>query len=183
MRPLGPMFGDTLIGLLPGTADSTRRFLGRLRDGYTADTLNILLFGDNRPGFRTTRLAPQWYAIRGMFSPSPMKILRGVAAIPVGLVRGLWPDLALLRDIPDRLRHTPTWGREREAAGAAWVLADVPLLFETGRQDEFDAVVVTACAPERQRARLRSPRQRTALPSPAASPRAQVQSRRAATRH
>src|SRR5436309_4905466 len=39
-----PLFGgDTLIGLKPGTGDSTRRYLGRLLDGYTADTLNIVL--------------------------------------------------------------------------------------------------------------------------------------------
>ena len=55
--PLRPLFGDTLIGLAPGTADSSIRFLGRLRDGYTADTLNIILCGDNRPGYRLSRLA------------------------------------------------------------------------------------------------------------------------------
>ena len=123
MHPLAPIFGDTLIGLRPGTADSTRRFLGRLRDGYTSDTLNVILFGDNRPGFRTTRLAPQWYAIRAMFG-GPGKFLSGLVAIPVGLARGLWPDLALLHDIPDRLRHTPTWGREGQVMRALLVKVD-----------------------------------------------------------
>jgi len=33
-------------------------------------------------------------------------------------------------------------------------IADIPLLFETGRDKEFDAVVVAACAPETQKARL-----------------------------
>jgi hypothetical protein len=47
------LFGpDTIIGFQPGTGDSSRRYLGRLRGGYTADTLNIILVGDNRPGFR-----------------------------------------------------------------------------------------------------------------------------------
>src|SRR5258706_5685069 len=51
--PLHALFGpDTLIGFQPGTGDSSRRYLGRLRNGYTADTLNIILIGDNRPGFR-----------------------------------------------------------------------------------------------------------------------------------
>src|SRR5262245_3110859 len=50
--PQNPMFGpDTLIGFQPGTGDSTRRYLGRLLDGYTADTLNVILMGDNRPGY------------------------------------------------------------------------------------------------------------------------------------
>src|SRR5207249_4025848 len=41
--PVRPLFGDTLVGLVPGTGDTTRRYLGRLRDGYTADTLNVFL--------------------------------------------------------------------------------------------------------------------------------------------
>jgi hypothetical protein len=45
-----PLFGaDSLAWLQAGTADSSTRYLGRLRDGYTADTLNIILCGDNRP--------------------------------------------------------------------------------------------------------------------------------------
>jgi len=38
--------------------------------------------------------------------------------------------------------------------GAPYVVVDVPLLFETGHAKEFDRVVVTACAPETQLARL-----------------------------
>ncbi len=37
---------------------------------------------------------------------------------------------------------------------AALAVADIPLLFETGRESAFDRVVVTACAPDRQRERL-----------------------------
>ena len=40
--------------------------------------------------------------------------------------------------------------------GAPYILVDVPLLFETGHAHEFDRVVVTACAPEMQLARLRA---------------------------
>jgi dephospho-CoA kinase len=40
--------------------------------------------------------------------------------------------------------------------GAPYILVDVPLLFETGHAHEFDRVVVTACAPETQLARLRA---------------------------
>jgi dephospho-CoA kinase len=32
----------------------------------------------------------------------------------------------------------------------AFAIADIPLLYETGRAHEFDAVIVTACAPETQ---------------------------------
>jgi dephospho-CoA kinase len=46
------------------------------------------------------------------------------------------------------------WARQQEAAGSPWALADIPLLFETGRQDAFDRVVVAACPPEVQVRRL-----------------------------
>ena len=50
--------GDSLVGLIPGTADSSRRYLGRMFQGFTADTMNIILLGDNRPAYRTARLRP-----------------------------------------------------------------------------------------------------------------------------
>ena len=42
---------------------------------------------------------------------------------------------------------------ERMGDGALAVV-DVPLLYETGAEKDFDKVVVTSCAPETQRARL-----------------------------
>jgi dephospho-CoA kinase len=36
----------------------------------------------------------------------------------------------------------------------AFAIADIPLLFETGRAKEFDTVIVVACAPETQIARV-----------------------------
>jgi dephospho-CoA kinase len=38
----------------------------------------------------------------------------------------------------------------------ALVVVDVPLLFETGHESDFDRVIVTACPPEMQIARLRA---------------------------
>jgi dephospho-CoA kinase len=46
------------------------------------------------------------------------------------------------------------WADEQARAGARWILADVPLLFETGRQDAFDRVIVTACPVDVQLRRL-----------------------------
>ncbi len=137
--PWSPIFGDSLIGIAPGTADTATRFLGRLRAGYTADTLHVILFGDNRPGFRITRLAPQWYAIRRMFSLNPAKFFGGLVAIPVGIVRGLWPDLALIREIPERIRNTPHWGREQQVMRA--ILTDMDSLHARGQ--EVSAVINT----------------------------------------
>ncbi len=38
--------------------------------------------------------------------------------------------------------------------GQVIAIADIPLLFETNRDHDFDAIVVTACTPDRQLARL-----------------------------
>ncbi|WP_417414829.1 dephospho-CoA kinase [Hoeflea sp.] len=43
---------------------------------------------------------------------------------------------------------------EAAARGAAMVLLDIPLLFETGSTDRVDVVVVVTCAPEIQRQRV-----------------------------
>jgi len=126
------MFGDTVIGLVPGTGDSTRRYLGRLRDGYTADTLNLFVFGDNRPGWRAVRLQPELTAIQQMISPNPLRIARGLIAIPWAIVKGLYPDLALIRDMDNKVRNMPTWGREREVMSA--MLAKIDSLQAQGQR-------------------------------------------------
>lgn len=113
-----PMFGDTLIGLVPGTGDTSKRYLGRLRTGFTADTLNFIIMGDNRPGWRMARLQPEWSTLRHSVSWNPVDIVRGVLTIPVVLFKGLYPDLALVRDMPNKIRNTPNWGREKEVLSA-----------------------------------------------------------------
>lgn len=39
-------------------------------------------------------------------------------------------------------------------ASAPFGIADIPLLFETGRERDFDRVIITTCRPEQQRDRL-----------------------------
>jgi hypothetical protein len=119
-----PLFGDTLIGLAPGTADSSVRFLGRLRTGFTADTLNIFLCGDNRPGFRLQRLSPEFRTIQRGLSFNPIKFLHGLVTVPVVLVKGLYPDLALVRELPAIVTRRPKWGREEEVMRAMMAKID-----------------------------------------------------------
>jgi 3',5'-cyclic AMP phosphodiesterase CpdA len=108
-----PLFsGDTLIGFQPGTPDSSRRYLGRLWDGYTADTLEIILCGDNRPAFFSSRLKLDVAKVSGIFSLNPARMVKGLAAIPVLVFKGFYPDLAFIRDIPAVIRKQPRWGRE-----------------------------------------------------------------------
>src|SRR5688572_7453298 len=107
-----PLRGDSLIGLIPGTADSSRRYLGRMYQGFTADTMHIMLLGDNRPAYRTARLRPEFIKIKEMVSLNPVKWLRGLITVPVVLVKGLYPDFALVRDVPAIITKKPNFGRE-----------------------------------------------------------------------
>ena len=126
-----PLFGDTAIGFVPNTADTTRRYLGRLRTGFTADTLNVLLFGDNRPAYRSVRIQPELKRIRGMLSLNPVNWFKGLITIPVALAKGLYPDLAIIRDIPAGLRRMPTYGREHQVLNA--MVAKVDSLEKKGQ--------------------------------------------------
>jgi hypothetical protein len=121
------LFGpDTLIGFQPGTGDSSRRYLGRLRDGYTADTLNIILLGDNRPGFRMARLNSEMVTIQQGLSLNPLRIGKALITIPYAFVKAMVPDLGLLRDIPPQFTGLPTYGREHQVLNA--ILAKVDSL-------------------------------------------------------
>src|SRR5262249_16503035 len=122
-----PMFGpDTLVGFQPGTGDSSRRYLGRLRHGLTADTLNIILLGDNRPSFRSTRIEPELLTIEQGLSPNPVRIGKAVGTIPIAFFKGMYPDLGLVRDIPAAMRKMPTYGREHQVLNA--ILAKIDTL-------------------------------------------------------
>jgi predicted MPP superfamily phosphohydrolase len=122
--PLRAMFADTLLGFRPGTADSAKRYLGRMRNGFVADTLEFILMGDNRPAYRTTRLRPELTRIKGILSLNPVNWVKGIVNIPIFLVKGLVPDLAIPRDIPPLLNKMPTYGREQQVVDAIMARAD-----------------------------------------------------------
>ena len=51
---------------------------------------------------------------------------------------------------PAVYRAIEAWMRAQEADGAPVAVAEIPLLFETGHETDFDCVVVTACDGEEQ---------------------------------
>ena len=55
---------------------------------------------------------------------------------------------------PVVFRAISDWAAGLAAAGRALAVADVPLLYETGHDRDFDRVVVAACAPDLQVQRL-----------------------------
>jgi dephospho-CoA kinase len=55
---------------------------------------------------------------------------------------------------PEVRRATEQWFASLDPQAHSWALADIPLLYETGRDRDFDAVIVVACDPETQVRRI-----------------------------
>lgn len=71
----------------------------------------------------------------------------------------VFSDAAARRDLeqivhPSVRAAMDAWFASLEAASAPCGIAEIPLLYETGRERDFDAVIVAACAPETQLARV-----------------------------
>jgi dephospho-CoA kinase len=84
---------------------------------------------------------------RGVLSPDGSLDRKALAAI-------VFADAAARRDL-ERIIHprvraaTDDWFRSLPA-GTPFAIADIPLLYETGRDADFDQVIVVACDPETQ---------------------------------
>jgi dephospho-CoA kinase len=75
-----------------------------------------------------------------------------------GLARIIFADRAARADLeaivhPEVYRRIREWFAQQSLA-APLAIADIPLLFETGHEHDFDAVIVAACAPAEQLRRL-----------------------------
>ena len=55
---------------------------------------------------------------------------------------------------PEVRRVTDQWFAALDAEKAPYAIADIPLLYEVGRDRDFDTVIVVACDPDTQRRRL-----------------------------
>ena len=96
-------------------------------------------------------------AVVGRFGP---EVLDGTGALNrAALAQLVFSDEAARRDlegiIHPRVRAaTDAWLVGLESDKHAVAVVAIPLLFETGREADFDAVVVTSCTPETQLRRL-----------------------------
>ena len=88
----------------------------------------------------------------GVLEPSGALNRRALAAI-VFADSGAREDLEGIVH-PFVRRRTDAWFRSLDPLRVVFAVADIPLLYETGGQDRFDAVVVTACEPEEQVRRI-----------------------------
>jgi dephospho-CoA kinase len=92
-------------------------------------------------------------AIRARFGDSV--IARGGDVDRVRLGAIVFQDDHARRDLeallhPEVYRRIETWMRAREAEGVPVAVVEIPLLFETGHERDFDCVIVTACGSEEQ---------------------------------
>jgi dephospho-CoA kinase len=55
---------------------------------------------------------------------------------------------------PEVRRATDQWFASLDPQSHSWALADIPLLYETGRDRDFNAIIVVACDPETQVQRI-----------------------------
>jgi len=97
-------------------------------------------------------------AVRARFGAAILTPEGGLDRVALG--RLIFSDAASRRAL-EAIVHPVVYGAiQRWSDGLAHsgqhsvAIADIPLLFETGREDEFDAVVVAACGPEQQIERL-----------------------------
>jgi dephospho-CoA kinase len=96
-------------------------------------------------------------AVRARFGDGVMDADGRVDRTRLGAI--VFADAAARRDLeaiihPAVRRAIETWMAAQAAAGAALAVVEIPLLFETGRADDFDRVVVAACEPDIQLRRV-----------------------------
>jgi dephospho-CoA kinase len=142
------------VALTGGIATGKSYVLARLQErGIPCLDADALVHAAMTPGTETTREIAERFG-RGMLDVE--------GAVDRGRLGALvFADAAARRDLeaivhPAVYRAVAAGFRGFELIGGApLAVADIPLLYETGNDGEFDTVVATVCAPDTQRARLR----------------------------
>jgi len=92
-------------------------------------------------------------AVRARFGDDVMRPDGSVDRLRLAAI--VFRDTAARRDLeaiihPEVRAAIAAWGEAQARDGAAISVAEIPLLFENGRERDFDRVVVTACAEAEQ---------------------------------
>jgi dephospho-CoA kinase len=142
------------VALTGGIATGKSYVLARLRErGIPCLDADALAHGVMAPGTEATK------AIAARFGADMLNAAGGVDRGRLG--RLVFADAGARRDLeaivhPAVYRALAAGFRGFELLGGApLAVADIPLLYETGNDGEFDTVVATVCARETQLARLR----------------------------
>jgi dephospho-CoA kinase len=153
-------------GLATGKSHVRRRIASRGVPTIDADAIVHELFA---PGSETSR------EIAGRFGPGMAADDGPVDRRALGALVFENADArrALEAIVHPRVYERISWWMSAQAGrGPGWVLAEIPLLFETGHEGEFDRVIVAACSPEEQARRVA---ERDGLPEAAARARLAAQ--------
>ena len=140
------------VALTGGIGTGKSHVLGLLRDRgvptIDADQIAHAVVAPGEPAHQAilTRFGPEVVEAGGTLDRTRLgAIVFGDAAARADLERIVHP---LVRAAID------DWFRALAGAAARFAVADIPLLYETGRDGEFDQVIVVACAPETQMTRV-----------------------------
>jgi hypothetical protein len=115
-----------------GTTDAAHHYLGALEPQPGADSLIVLIGGDNRPGQRTRSHPTLWRAVRKMSLANPYKLGRGLLALPVFLVAAIVPTLDGPRDLLALCTHVWTGGAEVRVLKSMSALFPADLVLSSG---------------------------------------------------
>ena len=106
--------------LIPGSTDAKQYKVGTLILPPTVDSVVVLVYGDNRPGFRMMTTAWGVPAVLGVGSRDFTQVLWGLVNIPVALIQGIVPSLDLFRDL-----YSSMWSHRYSGGGENRVLKAV----------------------------------------------------------
>jgi hypothetical protein len=120
--------------VIPGTTNRDRFDIGTVGVPFRADSVVVLIYGDNRPGLRLMTTPWGLPAVMQIGSPDPKRFLWAVLNIPVTLVQGIFPRLDLFQDLVSGLwTHRYSGGNERRVVEA--LVNDLPANFVVNTGD------------------------------------------------
>ena len=105
-------------------------------------------------------LAPRSAGLAAVAERFGRKVLKGDGSLDRdGLAKIVFADPEARKDLeaivhPYVQRRTDEWFAGLDTSRYRYAIADIPLLFEVGRDKDFDEVIVVACTPETQLKRL-----------------------------
>jgi len=139
--PLGPYAGPSPVTGVPGTTATNTlapatRDPGTMRYGALgadpSGRRTVLIYGDNRPGFRMQSQRWEYHSVKRIGAAPPMSLLRGLVALPLALVETIVPTLNGPRDLVTAFTQRPTGGGEMRVVRALEREAGADLVISTG---------------------------------------------------
>ena len=111
-------------------------------------------------GFARDAVAPGTAGLAGVVARFGQKVLQADGSLDrQRLAQIVFADPEARRALeaivhPEVRRATDQWFASLDPEKVPYAIADIPLLYEVGRDRDFDAVIVVACDPDTQRRRL-----------------------------